>query len=98
MAEIAISLSEADVARIADAVAERLAGMGSHAASPTTPEKKFWREPEGAAYLGISHAWLKKMRLRGYVMASTDSRPILYSREQLDAAAEFLLNHAAGAD
>ena len=49
------------------------------------------REPDVAKALGISAAHLKRLRLAGYVSASTDGKPILYSREDVERAAAFLL-------
>ena len=86
--EVSISLSAADVERIADAITAKLSGQP--AAGAAADGKVLWREDEAAACLGISPHTLKKFRLRGYIQAATADRPVLYRREHLEAAAEFL--------
>lgn len=97
MAEIPITLNEADVRRIAAAVVEQLAEVQGGPAASAPPVRILWRETDAAAALGVSWQWLKEMRLRGYIRASTTQKPILYSRADLEAAAEFLVKNAASA-
>jgi hypothetical protein len=91
--EIVARLSADDVDRIAAAVAERLGAAGpAGSGDQAGPGKIFWTEQQAAESLGISALTLKAWRLRNLIVASTSTRPILYSRQALQAAAEFLVS------
>jgi hypothetical protein len=98
VAEIPLTLSDADVDRIVDRLAERLGAAGLPAGNGGQPERLYWREGEAAKALGVSLGWLKQQRLRGNIAATSNSKPVLYSRGDLDAVAEFIAKHSARAD
>jgi hypothetical protein len=86
MAEIEIRLTETDLSRLADMIAERLASRGT--GEPVG--KLLWTEAEAATVLGVSRFSLKRWRQDGYIAASSTAKPILYSRDDIDAAAEWM--------
>lgn len=90
MAEITITLSSADIDAIASAVVAKLAEKDI-AVSARVSDHLLWREPDAAKMLGISAQMLKRLRLRGYIKAATSSKPVLYAREHVEAARDFLL-------
>lgn len=71
--------------RVLAAIADRLA-----IASNPTPHKAIWTEAEAAEQLGISRWTLRTYRLGGYVAATSIKRPILYSRDDIAAAMQYL--------
>lgn len=90
MADFLVSLNPADISALADAIVVRLQDR-PQPPSGDIAGKLLWREDEAAAALGVKPATLQKWRLRGYIKASTSDRPVLYTREQLEAAARFII-------
>jgi hypothetical protein len=91
--EITARLSPADVAAIADAVAERLrGGLPAGSGGTAGPAKLLWTEEQAAEAIGIAPLTLKKWRLAGYIKPTTNVRPILYDRAALEAAAQFVIS------
>ncbi|MHB8974627.1 MAG: helix-turn-helix domain-containing protein [Pirellulaceae bacterium] len=86
MAEIEIRLSEDDLTKLADMIAARVSPRGGD----QNAGKLLWTEDEAAAVLGVSRFSLKRWRQDGYISASASSKPILYSRDHLEQAAEWI--------
>jgi excisionase family DNA binding protein len=74
----ALHLSEAELAALADLVAERL---GSRLGAVTP----WLRAPEAAAYLACPESRIRKLTMTGELPAHRDGRRVLYRREDLDA-------------
>lgn len=88
--EIAVTLTPADLDAIAARIVDRIGG------GPSPPAGKLlWTEPEAAAVLGISPHTLKRWRLRGYIDSATQTKPILYRRQHLEQAAEWIIQTSA---
>lgn len=86
--QIEVSLSDADVERIAQRVAELIGSNHRPADGDQLP--KLLTEPEAAAQLGVSKFSLKKWREEGYIPSHTSRRPILYSADNLREIASWM--------
>lgn len=87
---VELTLSANDLDRLAELVAEKLAGTIATSTSTNGSTKDFWSEEDAAAKLGVSKYSMQRWRRDGLIAAASDKRPIRYSRKNLDAAAEWL--------
>jgi excisionase family DNA binding protein len=80
--KITLDISDEDVQRIADAVAERLRTSQPAPAGPA--DEALLSEPEAAARLNVPSHVLRDARRRGELQYSRIGRRVRYSRENLD--------------
>jgi len=86
MAVIEIRLTDDDLSKLADMIAERLAPR----CGDPKAGKLLWTEAEAAAALGVSPFSLKRWRQAHYISASANTKPILYTRDDLEQIADWL--------
>ena len=76
---------------IADAIAsEVIARLDPRDSSH--PTKILWSESEAADVLGVSVYFLKRARQNGEVVAHSNTRPVSYTWEQIEAIKDWLGN------
>ena len=86
MVQLDITLSDSDLSKLADMIVERITAANSGDGT----RRLLYPEVEAAEMLGISRNTLKRWRNDGYIQASTSTKPILYSMNDLEAAAEWI--------
>lgn len=92
MATVDITLAPEEIERIAAAVAAKLRPeLAKVSPSNDGPGKLLWTEPEAAMATAISKFTLKNWRQEGLIPCHS-SKPVRYSRDDLDAILEFLKN------
>jgi hypothetical protein len=97
MANIIVKLDDADMDALAERIAAKMAGSRETTAPPAESAglKLLWTEQEAGPVLGVSPHTLKRWREQGYIASHTTARPILYSKEDLEAAAEWMKQRTA---
>ena len=80
---VIMRLEQEEVARIAEAITERLGRQNFAAHSIGEPERLAYTEQEAAQQMGIAQHVLRDARLRGEIVARKLGKRWLYSREVL---------------
>ena len=95
MATVELTLSEADLEAIATRVADKLAEKLKPSTNGTGVKER-WSESEAAGVVGTSKYSLARWRKAGCFAVASPTRPVAYSRADLDGVLEFLRTRENG--
>ena len=85
-----IEFSDSDLQSLVDLIIE---AVETRLGSPSDG-KMLWSEQEAANDLGVSQYFLKEARQQGHIRSHSTKRPILYTRDQIEAAKDWIGNRS----